>query len=221
MSFPINLNTAHKLASNHSSTIPFYSVLLTIEVTVNNQILTLSVDTGAGLLLINHVYAKDLPRVKQDRYVIQAFKGKALTNYGFTIVPLTIGNRYVEYPMLIVKGCHCPILLGFDFIESYGYVIDTKQSHMQSDHLGLTNFANPKRNMLSTLPTDVRANLDFSDDPSPRINVKNVADIENIPVMPTIVIHTAVPEYRELSVPAHIPVDHNDCEELTSVPAIN
>jgi len=135
---------------------------LTINVIVGVTSVIATLDSGAGISLINFENAREFPRVQQHKYKLQAINWKPLTNYGFAIVPLRIGTKFLKYPMLIVKGCQCPVLLGYDFLESYRCTIDINRAEVLSDTLGSIPFANNRKDILDTLPSDLKASLHAS-----------------------------------------------------------
>jgi len=62
--------------------------------------------------------------------------------------------------MLIVKGCHGPVLFGYDFVKSYEYTIDVSAEQVVSNLLGIFPFPSGRRNILDSLPADLKVSLD-------------------------------------------------------------
>jgi len=74
----------------------------------------------------------------------------------------------ISYLMLIVKNAPCSILLGYDFIEHFQFIINIKHNFIFSQTFGKLELQNPKLNFVNKLPfTENEENLDSKDKNSP------------------------------------------------------
>jgi hypothetical protein len=132
-----------------------------MSVKVGSTTAVATVDTGAGISIINYDLAREFPRLQQKKFYLQGLNGKPMTNFGFAIVPLTVGKFLFKYTMMIVKDSSCPVLLGYEFLESYGCTLDIPKFKLTSEILGSVGFAGAKKDMLNSLPANVKINLEL------------------------------------------------------------
>jgi hypothetical protein len=132
-----------------------------MSVKVGSTTAVATVDTGAGISIINYDLAQEFPRLQQKKFYLQGLNGKPMTNFGFALVPLTVGKFLIKYPMMIVKGSSCPVLLGYEFLESFGCILDIPNFKLTSEILGSVDFAGARKDMLNSLPANVKINLEL------------------------------------------------------------
>jgi hypothetical protein len=147
---------------------------LTIQVHVGAQPAIATVDTGVGMSIIHYDLAKTFEKVSQKKYRLTAINGRPIHNFGFALVPLTVGQRLLKYPMLILKTTRCKVLLGYDFLESFEWVINIPSSTMTCNIIGTIPFANKRHDVLQSLPPELKAALHF-DQSKPTMLVTNNA----------------------------------------------
>jgi hypothetical protein len=181
MSFPNNTSLQ---SSNSIQPIPITVNLsaativegpVTIQVKVGAVNVAATIDTGAGISIIQLALAREFPKISQKKYFLQGLNGKPLTNSGFAIVALTIGNYLIKYPMMIVKNSSFSVLLGYEFLESYRCQLDAT---LTSAVFGTIPFSSARRDILGTLPQDVKINLDVKDTQPFQIKVKEMPSVD-------------------------------------------
>jgi hypothetical protein len=161
---------------------------IVIEVVVNNQRVAATIDTGAGASLISAELAAGLRHRPNKTIKLTTISGELLKDDGFAIAPILIGKKEVNYPLLITTTTQCHLLLGFDFLQNYGCILDMKANTLVSETFGKINFK-PEENYLRPIL--------FS-------NIRDKLPVVNMPIRYLRVASTTIlPPRSEVMVPIY------------------
>lgn len=92
-----------------------------------------TIDTGAGLCLIDKSKVGEMEKIPNSNITITGITGNSVKDEGFAVVPIQFGNIYTNWPMMIMENCPCDVLIGMDFLDRFGFNIDLKGSKLVSE----------------------------------------------------------------------------------------
>ena len=85
-------------------------------------------DSRSTVSLIQERIATSLPAVKQlqasNRLQLASAAGETIPVVGRVVVPIQVGVVCAEHPMIVVRSLITQVILGMDFLQKHGLVLD-------------------------------------------------------------------------------------------------
>ena len=84
-------------------------------------------DSGSTISLIQGSVATGLPAVKQlasNELQLVSAAGEPIPVVGRVVLPVQVGGLHVEHPMIVVQSLITQVILGMDFLQKHGLVLD-------------------------------------------------------------------------------------------------
>ena len=84
-------------------------------------------DSGSTISLIKESVVTGLPAVKQlasNELQLVSAAGEPIPVVGRVVLPVQVGGLHVEHPMIVVQSLITQVILGMDFLQKHGLVLD-------------------------------------------------------------------------------------------------
>ena len=110
------------------------------------------IDTGSsvsamGLSTFKRLFGDNTFRpLKCKNYKFHSANGKLIEIYGLYLVPIKIGDKTYNTPIYVIKDLACSVLLGIDFINQSGLIINGKTRKLILDNKELPSVKQPINN---------------------------------------------------------------------------
>ena len=110
------------------------------------------IDTGSsvsamGLDTFKRLFGDNTFRqLKCKNYTFHSANGRLIEIYGLYMVPIKIGDRTYNTPIYVIKDLACSVLLGIDFVNQSGLIINGKTRKLILDNKELPSVTRPVNN---------------------------------------------------------------------------
>ena len=95
---------------------------------IGNTEVEMMLDSGSTVSLIQERIATSLPAVKQlqasNGLQLASAAGETIPVVGRVVVPVQVGVVCAEHPMIVVRSLITQVILGMDFLQKHGLVLD-------------------------------------------------------------------------------------------------
>ena len=95
---------------------------------IGNTEVEMMLDSGSTVSLIQECIATRLPAVKQlqasNGLQLASAAGETIPVVGRVVLPVQVGGVCAEHPMIVVRSLITQVILGMDFLQKHGLVLD-------------------------------------------------------------------------------------------------
>ena len=108
------------------------------------------IDTGSsvsamGLDTFKRLFGDNTFRqLKCKNYTFHSANGRLIEIYGLYMVPIKIGDKTYNTPIYVIKDLACSVLLGIDFVNQSGLIINGKTRKLILDNKELPSVTRPR-----------------------------------------------------------------------------
>ena len=94
---------------------------------IGSREVEMMLDSGSTISLIQESVVTGLPAVKQlalNELQLVSAAGEPIPVVGRVVLPVQVGGLHVEHPMIVVQSLITQVILGMDFLQKHGLVLD-------------------------------------------------------------------------------------------------
>ena len=99
----------------------------TVRGRVGDSEVDMMLDSGASISLIQEGIATKLQGTKSfspAKARVVSATGEPITVLGCVTFPVQVGKVSVDHPLVVVKSLITPVILGIDFLQAHGLILD-------------------------------------------------------------------------------------------------
>ena len=122
---------------------------------VGSREVEMMLDSGSTISLIQESVATGLPAVKQlasNELQLVSAAGEPIPVVGRVVLPVQVGGLHVEHPMIVVQSLITQVILGMDFLQKHGLVLDFTTSPVNITAHAMVSSDDEQKQELHKLP---------------------------------------------------------------------